>query len=158
MKKNREFDRLAHFLLKKSSENFAKQMKVKQEIDANTALSKKDVRKLYSDIINAGTETQTIIARIMSAAEKSNTFRFSIDDANNLAVEEVAQRLGLKLDECDDCKKDSEIKSKLEEVGNKIAKEMGLKGSSVHAIKMSPEAAEKLSTILDAISKKNGDK
>ena len=164
MKKNRELDRLGHFVLRQLATSFAEQSKLKDEIDNNPELSKKDKRKLYADILDAGLETQLIVANVMSAAENSDTFRFTIEDQNTLSIQDVAARLGIKIKKC--CKdkepllneKDQDIKEKLEEAGQEIAKKMGLKGSEVHAIKMTPVAAAAMSAMLEAISKKQGEK
>ncbi len=160
MKKNREFDRLAHFVLIKLSANFVEQMKVKKEIDTNLELSNKDRRKLYSDIIDASITSQTIVAKVMAAADNNDEFRFSKKDAMKLSLEDVAKKLKLNIKTCAEKKaeraKDKDIKDALESAGKKLAKKMGVESSSVHAIKMSPEAAKKLSTILETISKTEG--
>ena len=163
MKKNRELDRLGHFVLKQLAISFAEQGKLKQEIDENPEVSGKEKRELYSQIIDAGLDMQVTVASVMSAAEKSDTFRFTKDDLEELSIQDVADRLGVKPKQCDECKdkldsKNQDIKEKLEEAGKEIAKKMGLEGSEVHAIKMSPEAAAAMGAILEAISKKQGEK
>ena len=164
MKKSRELDRLGHFVLRQLATNFAKQSKLKDEIDNNPEVSKKEKRKLYADILDAGLETQLIVANVMSAAENSDTFRFTVEDQNTLSIQDVAARLGIKIKKC--CKdkkpllskKDQDIKEKLEEVGQEIAKKMGVDSASVHAIKMTPEAAAAMGEMLETISKKQGEK
>ena len=163
MKKNKELDRLGHFVLKQLAGSFAKQAKLKQEIDANPEVSGKEKRKLYSEMIDSGLDMQVTVASVMSAAENSDTFRFTKDDSIDLSIQDIAARLGIKLKPCNKCKdkldsKDQDIKEKLEEAGKEIAKKMGLKGSEVHAIKMTPEAAAAMGAMLEAISKKQGDK
>ena len=163
MKKNRELDRLGHFILKQLAKSFAEQGKLKQEIDENPEVSGKEKRELYSEIIDAGLDMQVTVASVMSAAENSNTFRFTKEDSEELSIQDIADRLGVKLKPCDERKdkldsKDQDIKKKLEEAGQEIAKKMGLKGSEVHAIKMTPVAAAAMSAMLEAISKKQGEK
>ncbi len=156
MKKDKEFDRLGHTLLMQSSTNLIEVIKIKADIDANEELSGKEKKELYSDMIEASLRTQRTVASIMSAAGKSSTFRFSKKDAMKLSAKDIADRLGVKV-ECDETTKDS-MQEKLEKVGKELAKKMGVKASSVHAIEMPPEAAAAMGAMLEAISKKNGDK
>ena len=160
MKKNREFDRLAHFLLMQTSSNIMEVVSIKQDIDNDEKVSNKKKRELYSDIIEVDIENKRLIASIMNAAGNSPTFRFSKKDATSLSIEDVADRLDVKIP-CYEKKedyKDEITKNKLKEVGKEIAKKMGLEGSEVHAIKMTPEAAAAMGAMLEAISKKQGDK
>ncbi len=159
MKKNREFDRLGHFLLMQTSASLVDAINVKNDIDASTKVSGKAKRELYSDMIDANIESQRLVASIMSAAGNSPTFRFSEEDVVTLSIKDVAERLGIKV-ECSECGKASkeDMEEKLEEIGKIIADKMGLDGTKVHAFKMDPAAAKTLGSILDKISKIKGEK
>ena len=159
MKKNREFDRLGHFLLMQTSAGLMDLITIKNDIDTDEKISGQKKRELYSEMIEASFESQKLVASIMSAAGKSPTFRFSEEDATSLSIKDVAERLGIKI-ECGECGKAAkdDMEEKLEEVGKIIADKMGLDGTKVHAFKMDPTAAKTLGNILDKISKVKGEK
>ncbi len=159
--KNRELDRLGHFVLKQLSINFVKQSRLKEEIEANKEVKNKDKRELYKEIIEAGIESQTIVARVMSAAENSSTFRFSRKDANTLTVQDVAGKLGIKLKKCcDKKKKDSgdDIAEKIESASKKIAEELGVEFDSIKAVADTPEVASEMKEMLEKLVKNQGKK
>ena len=136
--KNKELDRLGHFMLKKVVRSSAEQGRVKRDIDKDKKLTKKEKNELYSELIDALMESQLITATIMSAAENSDTFRFSEQDSDDMSIEDVAKKLNVNIDGCDECKSKADVE--------------------IHKIKMSPENASKIVSILEKMSNKQGAK
>ena len=155
--KNKDLNRLAHFLLQQSAVNFAEQINLKKEIDANPRLKIADKKDLYSDIINSQLNTQKTIANIMAAAEKSKGIRFTDEDFCSKSIDDIAKRFGAKIHMCKQCEEELAEEKRIEDSMDKVAKlfaeEMGLDNADIKAVKLPGDVGEKLAELFTKLEK-----
>ncbi len=151
--KNKDLNRLAHFMLQQLTISFAKQMEIKDEVDSDSKIKKSDKRELYSEIIEAQLNTQRTVAKVMATAQKSDSYTFSNKDFYNKSIGDVAKDLGIELPECKACKKENS-ETMPDKLKKAITKKFGKSGAEIKEVELPPEVAEKLGELFEKLAKR----
>jgi len=155
--KNKDLNRLAHFLLQKETLTLIRQMKIKEKIDSDSSFTDTDKMNLYSEVIESISKIQKTTIRIMTAAADSEGIRFTDEDLCSKSINDIEKRFGVKTHESkarkEKATEDKSIENSMNEIASILAEKMGLNSADVKAVKLPSDVGEELAELFTKLEK-----